>query len=69
MFTAFLCNGLAMGINNAFGVIYVKLYEQLREEGDENAASKAGTPVSPEKNACRKRQRFLVATFELVIFL
>ncbi len=71
MFTAFLCNGLAMGINNAFGVIYVKLYEQLREEGDENAASKAGTRLFSQKNinTCRKRQRFHVATFEFVIFL
>ena len=39
MITCFLCNGLAMGINNAYGVIYVRLVEEL--EGDPNAASKA----------------------------
>ena len=39
--TCFLCNGLAMGINNAYGVIYVRLEERMRIEGDLNAASKA----------------------------
>ena len=39
--TCFLCNGLAMGINNAYGVIYVRLEERMRLEGDDNAASKA----------------------------
>ena len=40
--TCFLCNGLAMGINNAYGVIYVRLVEELKEQGDQNPASKAG---------------------------
>ena len=40
--TCFLCNGLAMGINNAYGVIYVRLEKDLRDGGDQNAASKAG---------------------------
>lgn len=39
--TCFLCNGLAMGINNAYGVIYVRLEKDLRDGGDQNAASKA----------------------------
>jgi hypothetical protein len=30
-----------MGINNAYGVIYVRLEERMRLEGDLNAASKA----------------------------
>jgi len=39
--TCFLCNGLAMGINNAYGVIYVRLEKEMRESGDANAAAKA----------------------------
>ena len=31
-----------MGINNAYGVIYVRLVEELKEQGDQNPASKAG---------------------------
>ena len=41
MVTCFLCNGLAMGINNAYGVIYVRLVEELELQNDPNAASKA----------------------------
>ena len=39
--TCFLCNGLAMGINNAYGVIYVRLQKELSDDGDPNASSKA----------------------------
>ena len=42
--TCFLCNGLAMGINNAYGVIYVRLEKEMRESGDANAAAKACKP-------------------------
>ena len=41
MFACFLCNGLVLGLNNAYGVIYVRLVEQLEDEQDPNAASKA----------------------------
>ena len=44
MVTCFLCNGLAMGINNAYGVIYVRLVEELELQNDPNAASKACMP-------------------------
>ena len=30
-----------MGINNAYGVIYVRLEKEMRDGGDLNAASKA----------------------------
>ena len=30
-----------MGINNAYGVIYVRLEKEMRESGDVNAAAKA----------------------------
>lgn len=40
--SAFLCNGVIFGIINTYGVIYLKLQEQMKENGDAEASSKAG---------------------------
>ena len=42
MVACFLCNGLVLGLNNAYGVIFVRLNQQLEDQGDPNASSKAG---------------------------
>ena len=39
MIACFFCNGLVLGLNNAYGVIYVRLVEELSP--DPYAASKA----------------------------
>lgn len=41
MVACFLCNGLVLGLNNAYGVIYVRLVEELTASGDPNPAFKA----------------------------
>lgn len=42
LISAFLCNGVIFGIINSYSVIYLKLQEQLKATGDEDASSKAG---------------------------
>ncbi len=48
MLASFVCNGLVLGLNNAYGVIYDKLNEQLEDQSDPNAGSKAGAGDKPE---------------------
>lgn len=40
--SAFLCNGIIFGIINTYSVVYLKLQEQMKENGDLEASSKAG---------------------------
>jgi hypothetical protein len=42
MFCGFLCNGILFGIINTYSVIYLSIYNKLKEQGDELASSKAG---------------------------
>lgn len=42
LISAFLCNGVIFGIINTYGIIYLKLQEQMKAHGDEEASSKAG---------------------------
>lgn len=42
MFSAFLCNGVTFGIINTYGIIYMLLVDQLSQQGDKQASTKAG---------------------------
>ncbi len=51
---AFVCNGLVLGLNNAYGVIFARLVKELQAEGDPNAASKAGEESGGKPNLNNK---------------
>lgn len=42
MISAFFCNSIIFGIINTFGIMYIKIFDYLKESGDSEAASKAG---------------------------
>jgi len=41
LISAFICNGVIFGIINTYGVIYIKLQEQMKDSGEMEASSKA----------------------------
>ena len=42
MICSFLVNGIVFSIINTFGILFVKLKEDLEKSGDEDAAFKCG---------------------------
>lgn len=42
MISAFLCNSILFGIINTYGTVYLTLHQNLENDGDAEASSKAG---------------------------
>lgn len=42
MISAFLCNSILFGVINTYGTVYLTLHQNLENDGDAEASSKAG---------------------------